>query len=67
MPRRKFIAYHKDMIAAYSSSNNTDDHKSLGSDQEQAPEAQTSTHDMGSSSAISQHRGGPFILKSISP
>jgi hypothetical protein len=53
MPRRKFIAYHKDMIAAYSSSNNTDDHKSLGSDQEQAPEAQTSTHDVGSSSAIS--------------
>jgi hypothetical protein len=64
---RKFITYREDMIVANSSSNNIDDHKSLGSDQEQAPEAQISTHDVGSLSAISQHRGGPFILKSISP
>jgi hypothetical protein len=31
-----------------------DDHESLGVDQNQAPKAQTSTHDAGSSSTMSQ-------------
>jgi len=42
------------MIATSSSSNDVDDHESLRADQEHAPEAQASTHDAGSLSAMSQ-------------
>jgi hypothetical protein len=45
---------HEDMITTSSSNSDTDDHDSLGADQEQAPEAHPSTYDVGSSSAMPQ-------------
>jgi hypothetical protein len=62
MSRKKFIAGRENKIAASSSSNDADDHESLGADQEQA---QAFTYDVGSSSTMSQRRGGPFIAGSI--
>ena len=58
MSKGKSIARHEDKITASSSSNDTDDHKSLGADQEQTPKLQALTHDSGSSSVMTQHQGG---------
>jgi len=41
------------MITAGSSSSTSDDHESLGADQEQTPEIQASTHNAGLSSVMS--------------
>jgi hypothetical protein len=57
MSKGKSIARHEDKITASSSSNDTDDHKSLGADQEQTPKLQALTHDSGSSSVMTQHQG----------
>jgi hypothetical protein len=46
----------EDKIIVSSYSGDADDHDSLGTDQEQAPEAHASTYDAGSSSAMPQHR-----------
>jgi hypothetical protein len=45
------------MIDASSSSNDSQDYKSLGANQEQTPKTQTSTHDASSSSVIPPRRG----------
>ena len=58
MHGEKSIARCKDLITASSSSSDADDHESLGVDLEQASEAHASTHNVGSSSAMPQHRGG---------
>jgi hypothetical protein len=47
MPKRKSIAHREDAIAANPSSSDIDDHKSLGTDQEQALKVQALTHDAG--------------------
>ena len=57
-PKGKFIACREDRITDSSSSNNVDDYKSLGADQEQTLEAQALTYDVRLSSAMSQCRGG---------
>jgi hypothetical protein len=43
------------MIFASSFSSDADDHDSLGVDQEQVLDVQTSTHEAGSSSVMPQH------------
>ena len=58
MATRKSIARHTDMITVIRTSSDSNDHKSLGADQEHSPETQPSTHNIGSSSAISRHREG---------
>jgi hypothetical protein len=52
MPSGKSIARRTNMITTSSSSSNSHDHESLGANEEQTYETQTSTHDEGSSSAI---------------
>jgi hypothetical protein len=52
MPKRKSIAHREYAIAASSSSSDIDDHKSLGTNQEQALKVQASTHDAGLSRAM---------------
>jgi hypothetical protein len=54
MPRKTSIVPHEDKIVASSSSSDTDDHDSLGTDQEQAPKGHPSTYDARSSSAMLQ-------------
>jgi hypothetical protein len=54
MSREKSIAYREDKITASSSSNDTDNHESLDTNQKQVPEAQISTHDADLSSAMPQ-------------
>ena len=69
MPRKKLIARHMDMIVVNSSNSVSDDHGSLGADQEHAPETLAVTLDASSSSAMSPRRGGflsqqnPFTRK----
>jgi hypothetical protein len=46
------------MIIASSSNSDDENNMSLGSDQEEAPEAHASTHDTISSSAVLQRKGG---------
>jgi len=58
MPRKTSIVPHEDKIVASSSSSDTDDHDSLGTDQEQAPKGHPSTYDARSSSAMLQCWGG---------
>jgi len=53
MATRKSIARHTDRITVIRTSSDSNDHKSLGADQEHSPETQPSTHNIGSSSAIS--------------
>jgi hypothetical protein len=57
MPLEKSIVSHEDRITTSSSTSDAGDHKSLGADQEYAHEAQPSTHNTRSSSAMLQHRG----------
>jgi len=52
MFRGKSTTRRENMIAASSSSSDFDVHESLGTDQEQVFEAQTLTHNTGSSSAM---------------
>jgi len=54
MPRGNFIAHWVDKISASSSSSDADNCELLGANQEQAPEGQTSTNDVGSSSVMLQ-------------
>jgi hypothetical protein len=56
MPREKSIARHTNMIVASSSSSASDDHKSLGANQEHAPKTLTATLDAGSSSVMSPRK-----------
>jgi hypothetical protein len=69
MSREKSIAYREDKITASSSSNDTDNHESLDTNQKQVPEAQISTHDADLSSAMPQRWGevpsqqDPFTCK----
>jgi len=58
MTTRKSITRHMDMITAIRTSSDSNNHKSLGADQEHSPETQPSTHQTGSSSAIPRHREG---------
>jgi hypothetical protein len=67
MATRKSIARHTDRITAIRTSSDSNDHKSLGVDQEHSPETQPSTHNIGSSSALPRHREGSFTMKSIYP
>ena len=55
MPMRKSITHRMDMITASSPSNDSDNHKSLGVDQEQTLKTKAST----------TLRGSPFIVGSI--
>jgi hypothetical protein len=55
MSRNKSIAGRENKIAASSSSSDVDDHDSLDADQEHA---HAFTYDVGSSSTMSQRRGG---------
>ena len=52
MPKGKSIAYCMDSITANSSRNDSDDHDSLGADQQQALETQVAMLEMGSLSAL---------------
>ena len=52
MLKEKSITRRINKIIASSSSSTSDDHKSLGADQEHAAKTQASTLDIGSSSAI---------------
>jgi hypothetical protein len=63
MPREKSIAHRTDRITASFSSNASDDHESLGADQEQAPETQAATLDAGSSNAMLPRRERSFHNK----
>jgi hypothetical protein len=83
MHGEKSIARCEDLITASSSSSDADDHESLGVDLEQASEAHASIHNVGSScampqcrggslyngssSVMPQCRGGPFTTRSIYP
>jgi hypothetical protein len=58
MPREKSIARREDRIAASSSSNDADGHKSVGTDQEQVHEAQASSYDASSSNVMVQSQWG---------
>jgi hypothetical protein len=48
MPEGKLIACCEHMIIVSSSSNDNDNHESLGADQKETPEAHASTHDTAS-------------------
>jgi hypothetical protein len=63
MPREKSIARLTNRITTSSSSSASNDHESLGADQEQAPETHASTHNAGSSSAMPPHQGGSLHNK----
>jgi hypothetical protein len=67
MPREKSIARREDRIAASSSSSDADDHKSVGTDQEQVPEAQASSYDASSSNVMVQSQGGSYIVGLMHP
>jgi len=54
MLRKKFSARREDIITASSSRSDANDYELLGANQEHVPEAQTSTHDLGSLSVIPQ-------------
>jgi hypothetical protein len=58
MSREMSIARRTDRIAASSSSSISHNHESLGVDQDQTPETQTSTHDAGSSNVMPLRRRG---------
>jgi hypothetical protein len=70
MPREKSIAHCTNMIAANSCSSASDDHESLGANQEHAPETQVATLDASSLSAMTPFQGGSlhsgiYLLGSI--
>jgi hypothetical protein len=65
MPKGKSIARHEQEITASSFGSDNDNHELLNADQEEAPEAHTSTHDVASSSGMPQYRRGTFTVGSI--
>jgi hypothetical protein len=58
MPWGKSIARRVNIITTTSFSSDANYHESLGTNKKQAPETQTSTHDVRSLSVMSQRRGG---------
>jgi len=61
MPREKSIARYEHKIITNSFNSHNNNHESLGADQEEAFEAHALTHNVASSTVMSQHRvGDPF-------
>ena len=58
MHREKSITRHTDRITTSFSSSASNDHESLGADQEQAPKTHASTHNVSSSSVMLPRQGG---------